>query len=162
VYGTRITPLQQAARLILGQRIQTLDVMNQVMFDSYAFTRDKRSIEEDFTSLVGRAGPVSEAELTKAYANMERKRQDLYRKMTDKTAKLELLGKTRRTITQTLSAGMSDKDFKSILVGRYIPYQVSTHMLQKAKSVSSDRFRAVINVIQKNRLSRKGAVNRAD
>lgn len=153
-YGSKITPLQQAARLTFGQRIQTLDIMNQAMFDSYTFTRNKRSIEEDFTSLVGKSGKVSEDALVKAYAEMERKRQDLYRDMTDKAAKLELLGKKPREIAQTLSAGMTENDFRLVLAGKYKPYLPSDYMLKKARSVSTDRLRDVRKAIQQQQLGR--------
>jgi len=134
-------PAIEAISVVTGQRIEEMDIRQNLSYISRSFSGSLRDSESIFRSVVNNRGSVSESSIIAAYERSDNARRDAFKEMTEVANAAVRLGvPAAEVVTIMREQGLTSNDVVRVMRGTYEPYQPTKARLKTMQRYNPGEF----------------------
>lgn len=131
LYGKDYDPVLEGAATLTGQRVTPVNIPRAYWYHSLQFNSTINSADNDLMEAITRPGEVDRQEIETKYAEMERRRIEVWEDMRRKYEAARLWDVPEDKLIQLMqSTNMSKANIQAIISGDYIPYTPTDRLLE--------------------------------
>ncbi len=150
--GLAHDPVIETIAMVVGVRIQDLDIRQKLSHRANAFMKDIREADQILLRVIGRRGNVGGPEIMSAYSRSDNARRRIWVQLMETEQAARRLGVGPREVYSILdSAGVSQKDLELLLRGHAPPIEITRSRLKamglKNPSQYLERYEALLKSI---------------